>query len=203
MDLPDTSTSDEERICVLWEDQSAFIELYQRHYDAVLRYALRRTSAATAYDVVADTFLVAWRKPGAVPSEPLPWLYGVARRVLANERRRLQRSADLELRLQGALATCGSRAGDDPSDSVAERQRVLAAFMELSAVDQELLRLTAWEDLDARAAAEVLNCSLPTVYVRLHRARRRLEKALTQQDNLQMDDLPPQPLASKQDQNPG
>lgn len=79
-----------------------FNALYQAHATAVLRYACRRADPDTARDVVAETFLVAWRKLGAVPRDPAqaePWLYGVARRVLANIDRSAQRRSRVTARL--------------------------------------------------------------------------------------------------------
>jgi RNA polymerase sigma-70 factor, ECF subfamily len=62
----------------------------------VLAHALRRTDAGAAHDAVAETFLVAWRRFDEVPRDPLPWLYGVARRVLADQRRAGRRRASLQ-----------------------------------------------------------------------------------------------------------
>ena len=76
-----------------------FEEMFTEHYAAVRGYALRRTSADAAQDAVAETFLVAWRRLDDVPPDALPWLFGVARRVLANQRRSAARSEALEERL--------------------------------------------------------------------------------------------------------
>ncbi len=160
----------------MWDHPEHFERMYARHYEAVYRYALRRTSAAVAPDVVAETFLTAWRRPDAVPAEPLPWLYGVARGVLANERRRVQRSASLSTRLHAVRPTAG--AAGDHSEHVAESERVAAAMLRLPPRDQEVLRLIAWEDLDIRGAATALGCSPTAARVRLHRARRRLARLL-------------------------
>ena len=65
------------------ERQRAFEELFATHYWAVRGYVLRRCRASVADDVLADTFLVAWRRFDSVPDDPLPWLLGVARRLLA------------------------------------------------------------------------------------------------------------------------
>ena len=67
--------------------QVVFERLYRANYDRVLAYGLRRTDPERARDATAETFVVAWRRLADVPPDPLPWLLGVARRVLANERR--------------------------------------------------------------------------------------------------------------------
>ena len=68
-----------------------FESLFREHHAAVRGYALRRGPPDMAPDVVAETFLVAWRRLDDVPADPLPWLYGVARRGLANARRSADR----------------------------------------------------------------------------------------------------------------
>jgi RNA polymerase sigma factor (sigma-70 family) len=155
-----------------------FSDLYQRQYEAVLRYALRRTDPETARDVAAETFLVAWRQLDGVPIESGmagPWLYGVARRVLANTERSRLRAERLTTRLgqQQRGASVPDEAG-----SIAEIARIRAALATLSEPDQEALRLVGWEELDLAAAALAMGCSPTTMAVRLHRARRRLERAL-------------------------
>src|ERR1700684_4396856 len=64
-----------------------FDALFDRHYAAVRAYVVRRSAAGGVDDVLSETFLVAWRRIDALPSDGLPWLLGVARRVLANQRR--------------------------------------------------------------------------------------------------------------------
>jgi RNA polymerase sigma-70 factor, ECF subfamily len=160
-----------------------FSELYQAHYEAVLRYARRRTDPETARDVVAEVFLVAWRRLGAVPADPgqaEPWLYGVARLVLANAERSRHR-------VQRVTARLGQQSRDDqvpdPAQAVTERARLELALASLTSSDQELLRLVGWEELDLAGAALAMGCSRSTMAVRLHRARRRLERALSAADD--------------------
>jgi RNA polymerase sigma-70 factor (ECF subfamily) len=145
--------------------------LFRDHARDVLAYALRRTDPATAEEVVADVFAVAWRRVDRVPhDEPLLWLYGVARRVLANEQRAARRRARLSSAL-GALMR-GAAAPADEGNDVAD------ALLGLRPPDREILMLVAWEGLDAPEAAVVLGCSAQAVHTRLHRARRRLEAEL-------------------------
>jgi RNA polymerase sigma factor (sigma-70 family) len=155
-----------------------FSDLYQAQYEAVLRYALRRTDPETARDVAAETFLVAWRQLDVIPIESGmagPWLYGVARRVLANTERSRLRAERLTIRLGQQRRVAGV---PDEAGSIAEIARIRAALATLSEPDQEALRLVGWEELDLAAAALAMGCSPATMAVRLHRARRRLERAL-------------------------
>lgn len=151
-------------------DADRFTDLFQRHYDAVLRYARRRTTPDRASDVAADVFTVAWRRMDAVPVDALPWLIATARRVLANQRRTNERAAALQLRMSAEPAGLPS----DLQEQVVVRMRWASALSRLSTDDQELLALFAWEGLSAKEAAASLGCSVAAVVMRLHRARRRL-----------------------------
>jgi len=158
-----------------------FERLYDAHYAAVLAYALRRAPRAEADDVVAETFTVAWRRLADVPDEPRPWLYEVARRVLANRRRGDERRAALIERLQAAPSIAADEpieglqhTADGPVDLIA----LATAFAALPEHEREALALVAWEGLSTRDAARAAGCSDVAMRVRLHRARRRLERAL-------------------------
>jgi RNA polymerase sigma-70 factor (ECF subfamily) len=129
-------------------DSSQFEDLYRRTYARVLAFSLRRTHRALAEDAVAATFLVAWRRRDELVDDPLPWLLGVARRVIANQLRGERRGAAL-------VARVGT-----------ER------------FDREALLLTAWDGLAPHEAANVVGCTPATFRVRLHRARRRFAQAL-------------------------
>lgn len=139
----------------------------------MLAYALRRTDAASAHDVVAETFLAVWRRPGAVPDPALPWLLGIARRVLANRRRGDARRAAVAQRIADQVQPqplAATRADTD--------RPLLSALAALSDNDREALLLVAWDGLTSAEAAEVLGCSRATFDVRAHRARRRLAREL-------------------------
>ncbi|MFB4299140.1 RNA polymerase sigma factor [Actinomadura sp. NTSP31] len=158
--------------------EELFTALYRAHYEAVLRYALRRTDHDAAKDVVAETFLVAWRRWAEVPNDreqALPWLYGVAGKVLAGTRRSRIRRHRLIARLSfEPRAETGDLAG-----GVVSVQCLLEALERLPLKDQEILRLAGWEELDLAAIAVAVDCSKNAAAVRLHRARNRLEIALT------------------------
>ncbi|MGI8713405.1 MAG: RNA polymerase sigma factor [Solirubrobacteraceae bacterium] len=156
--------------------QTRFEQLYRAHAGRVRAYALRRTTGAAADDVVADVFLVAWRRLDDVPEDVLPWLLGVARRVLANRRRGDSRAAALHARLAGSHRL----SDDEPGGS--DNERALQALASLGENDRELLMLIAWDGLEAADVAQVLGVRRGTVAVRLHRARQRFADALAAQD---------------------
>lgn len=160
---------------VVGEDQSArFRDLYVRFYEPVHSFLRRRADEETARDVAANTFLVAWRRLDAVPQvEPLPWLIRTARLTLANEIRRDNRRKAYARRAQ-ADVRYDAQVTADLADSVAETERIRLALLDLPSADAEILRLTAWEDLDTRQVAMVLGCTVAAAKVRLHRARRKL-----------------------------
>lgn len=161
------------------ERRERFQQLYDAGYGPVLGYARRRTDTIDdAHDVVSETFMTAWRRLDEVPEGERArlWLFGVARRNLANHHRGRRRYRDLSQRLQREPAS---------SDDVAaaglggmETVSIAAAFERLSESDQDVLVMAGWEQLDAGQIAEVLGCSRPSARVRLHRARKRFTAAL-------------------------
>jgi RNA polymerase sigma-70 factor (ECF subfamily) len=157
------------------DDRERFERLYRENFRAVLRFAALRIDPERAKDVAAETFLVAWRRLDDVPAEPRPWLLGVARKVIAGQFRSQTRRDALAARLRTAD---GGGSGPDPAAALADRDEALAAFAALGERDREALRLVAWDGLTAAEAAEVLDVSRLAFAVRLHRARRRLERAL-------------------------
>jgi len=148
-----------------------FTDLFGAHYAAVLAYGLRRVDSATAHDLAAEVFVVAWRRLPTAPERPRAWLLAVARRVLANELRRQERAGRLHRRIADQPATA---AQDGVVEGWAGDDELGRAVARLSTVDQELVRLLVWEELDPQEAAEVLGCTGGAFRVRLHRVRKRL-----------------------------
>jgi RNA polymerase sigma-70 factor, ECF subfamily len=147
-----------------------FRAIYLQNYVPVLGYALRRTSTPDdAADVVAETFLVLWRRLDRAPAddETRPWLYGIARKVMANGHRSERRWAHLAARLR-AQSVAGDAGDAGPASDIVSR-----AMGQLSPADRELLRLAAWEELTPPELAAALGCSTNAAKTRLHRARRR------------------------------
>jgi RNA polymerase sigma-70 factor (ECF subfamily) len=160
------------------DEERRFRALFEDEARGVLGYALRRVdSPEDAADVVAETFGVAWRRIADVPpgAEARPWLYGVARRVLANQRRgalRRRRLADRmreQLRLTDGL---DATVDDDRAQAVG---RALALLPEQ---DREVLLLANWEGLAPAEIAAVVGVPAATARTRLHRARGRLRAEL-------------------------
>jgi RNA polymerase sigma factor (sigma-70 family) len=158
------------------ERRRRFEEVYAANCGPILGYVLRRTdNPDDAADVIAETFLTAWRRLDAVPpgDQARLWLYGVARRVLANHRRGERRRIAANDRLRAQLT-----ARYQPPEYTGELAEIAAAFRSLPEPDRELLALVGWEGLDHGQVAAVLGCSRNAVRIRLHRARRRLAAEL-------------------------
>jgi RNA polymerase sigma-70 factor, ECF subfamily len=151
-----------------------FEALFRENADTVLAYATRRSDPDTAQEIVADTFAVAWRRLDVVPDPALPWLLGVARNVLANERRSRRRAEALMLR----LVRQPLESSDDPADVIDARLTVQAALDRLLPAEREVLELLAWEGLSAAQASDALGCSRVALAVRMHRARWRFRQFL-------------------------
>jgi RNA polymerase sigma-70 factor (ECF subfamily) len=169
-----------------------FDSLFTEHQRRVLAYAMRRArSLEDAEDVAAETFTIAWRKLDAIPrDEPLPWLYAVARRVLANHRRGLGRRERLAALLRVDDVVTPVRAGEDVDGPV------FAALASLSAADQELLRLVAWEELGNQGIATVLGITANAVAIRLHRVRARFAAALAEKPDADLKGIDPSRTSS-------
>ncbi|WP_433227344.1 RNA polymerase sigma factor [Actinomadura formosensis] len=153
-------------------DEDEFAAVYAATYKPLLGYALRRCDTPEdAADVVAETFATAWRRAADMPAgdEARLWLYGVARRVLANHRRGVLRHSLKTAALRAELASITPARDETP---------VADVFRALPGRDRELLALVAWEGLSVAEIATVLGCSHNAVSIRLHRARRRFARAL-------------------------
>jgi RNA polymerase sigma-70 factor (ECF subfamily) len=151
------------------ERRTRFEEIFREVYEPLQRYARRRIDAAAADDVVAEALLVVWRRVDeAPPGQALPWCYGIARRCLANRRRSDVRQANVVDRLMGERDA-------PPGES---DEFLWAALADLDTDDREIVRLWAWEDLQPREIAVVLDISANAAAIRVHRAKRRLADAM-------------------------
>ena len=154
--------------------EADFAALFNAHFDSLLAYTRRRApQLADAEDAMAETYVVAWRRFAELPADAQGqrlWLFGVAYRVIANQRRAAGRRLQLTERLKLALLP--------PSRPPAALADVTEALTTLADGDQEILRLAAWEGLSHGEIGQVLAITPNAAAIRLHRARRRLEDAL-------------------------
>ena len=159
--------------------EARFTRLYEAYYADVLAYCVRRVNRTDAEDVANEVFTVLWRRLDGIEEESaIAWLYGVAHRTITNRWRGNSRRNRLRERLDGF--------GGEPSEPLDtlvvrrdEDRKVLDAMTTLGPADQEVLRLSAWEELSAPQIAEVVGCSVSAAEQRLHRAKIRLAKVLS------------------------
>lgn len=159
--------------------EERFRTLYLDSYDPVVRFVRRRCPPAEADDIVAETFLVAWRRFEGVPArteEQLAWIYAVARNCMLNSTRGHRRRTSLAVR----IADQRPPGHPDETDAVLDRIDLATSWRQLPDDDQEVLALKLWEGLTSTQAATVLGATPSAARVRLSRAKRRLRSLLTQ-----------------------
>jgi RNA polymerase sigma-70 factor, ECF subfamily len=159
------------------EATERFTALYDENYQRVYAYAVSRAGRQLAEEIASEVFLIAWRRLAELPAHELPWLLTVTRNVAASQFRAAVREQSMAAELRAWTSEADLATGDI-ADQITERMAVLKALAALPDSDRELLTLVAWHGLAANQAAQVVGCSTATYFVRLHRARRRLERAM-------------------------
>lgn len=165
-----------------------FAELYRRHSGAVFRYAASRLGREPADDLTSDVFLVAFdrrnRYDASVPSA-LPWLLGIATRLIRRHRRDEVAGWKALTTLGGLGGEGSARTHSDPVDALDSwldarslTGSLSSAIARLPQRDRDVLTLTAWSELDSAGIAEALGIPEGTVRSRLHRARKILRTHL-------------------------
>src|SRR6266545_4389044 len=161
--------------------------LYDEHARDLHRYLARRLEPATADDLVAETFLIAWERRASYRPERASaraWLYGIATNLL-------RRHARSEARAWRAMARDGGQAeiADAPdtvaahrADASSQARRLAGTLAELREQERDVLLLVAWAGLKPVEIAEALDLPVATVRTRLHRARTALRGCLTKED---------------------
>jgi len=163
-------------------EPEAFGALFDRHAARIHRYVSGRLGRDAADDVLAETFIAAFRRRGRYDrSRPdaRPWLYGIAANVIAQHRRDEVR----RWRLLAALPVDAPVSGhaDDVADRVsaqAVRAQLADALAGLAGRDRDVLLLAAWADLTYEEIATALAIPVGTVRSRLFRARRLIRESL-------------------------
>jgi len=150
--------------------EARFAEVFQ-NFGSIVRYAAARGSRDPE-GIAAEVMTIAWRRLPSLPADdPRPWLFVTARNLLMAERRRTGRQATLDA--HHAETPAAEAESGDPA--------VTAALMELRPADRDALLLVSWDDLTPAQAARVAGISPVAFRVRLYRARRRFEQALSSQ----------------------
>lgn len=152
--------------------------LFENHYDEVLAYCVRRLGRTHADEVAAEVFAIAWKRFDEIDWTTVrPWLYGLARGVVANRWRSIVRHRRLARKMSNLAPTTG----EGPEVLVVQRERdreVIHTLRKLRGADQEVLMLSTWEGLTAREIGSVFGISTTAAEQRIHRARRRFAQAL-------------------------
>ena len=160
---------------------SRLAELFSSHYNEVLAFCARRVGRGEAEDAAADVFAIAVRRAEEIDWTTVrPWLYGIARGVLANRWRTLQRRQRLLMR----MATFSQTTSEPPADVVVRRaddHEALVALQRLRANDREILMLAAWEEMSGPEIAQTLGITVSAAEQRLHRAKKRYARVLDPQ----------------------
>ena len=150
--------------------EAEFRAAWERDGPRVAAYVRRHAPADDVPDLVAETFLQAWRRWADVPEPPLPWLIGTARKVVGNQRRGDDRRSALQQRI--VLLGDAARSADDASLLATERLAALTALAELPEDQREALLLVAWDGLTPEQAAAVMGVRPGTFRVKTHRERK-------------------------------
>ncbi|UNK70931.1 RNA polymerase sigma factor [Microbacterium sp. H1-D42] len=176
-----------------------FSEIFERHIAALSTYVARRVGPEVSDDIISETFLIAFRKRRRFDQDrasALPWLMGIATRVLSQHRRE---QASHWRALQSAYAASDDVAIDDVDRSVtrldasAEVERLYPRIAALSAADREVLFLHAWGDLTYEEIASALRMPIGTVRSKLSRIRTKLAAP---SGGRHADPPPPKPAAT-------
>jgi RNA polymerase sigma factor (sigma-70 family) len=152
--------------------------LYREHGHRVLAYLARRVQPVEdAADLLSETMMITWRRREDIPAAPddVPWLFGVARNVLANHRRSTDRRNSATAHLARVLTDLAHPASGDHVDAGLDARRALS---QLSDIDREIVTLSAWDGLTSAEISAVVGVPSATVRTRLARARQRLRQLM-------------------------
>lgn len=155
------------------DDAVQFTRCWEQDGPRVAAYARRHIAVDDVKDVVAETFLHAWRRWDGVPQPPIPWLIGTARKVIGNQRRAAKRRSALQDRL--LLLDAAAASADDAGVLATDRIAAIEALAALPEQQREALLLIAWDGLTPDQAAAVLGIRSGAFRVRAHRARKALD----------------------------
>ncbi|MCX4993521.1 RNA polymerase sigma factor [Streptomyces sp. NBC_00568] len=163
----------------------AFAKLYEAYANTVYNHAFRLTANwAAAEDVMATTFMEAWRLHNKIDAEGgslRPWLLGIATNTARNQYRS-NRRYKAAVTAAAQVSTAVPDHADDVAGRLDDQQRMTAVLTALSSMrrpEREVLTLCLFEGLEYSQAAEALGIPLGTVRSRLSRARAKLKRLAT------------------------
>ncbi|MEV5749593.1 RNA polymerase sigma factor [Actinoallomurus sp. NPDC052308] len=184
--LPQEEPDDPALVAASLENPESFGELFRRHAPRLHAYAKRRLGPTLADDVVSETFAIAFRRRESFDgrSEFSAWLWGIASKLISRHHRQ-------ETRMYRAFARTGvdpaedgvTESADDRMAAAALGPHLAKALAALGAQDRNALLLLAWGELSYAEIAATLDLPLGTVKAKIHRARKKLRKALPEEKN--------------------
>jgi RNA polymerase sigma-70 factor (ECF subfamily) len=175
--------------------EARFENLYRSTATDLLAFLTRRASdPEEATDILAEVYLVAWRRLDKVPTDEGArlWLFGVAQKLLLKSNRQLRSYQDIVRGITAEMSAGTSHS--KPDDEFTDRVR--ASLRKLPKAQREALLLTAWEGLKPREIAKVTGSTANLVRVRLHHARKQLQQELSAAPGQDSDDAASDPLRS-------
>ncbi|WP_433474920.1 RNA polymerase sigma factor [Spirillospora sp. CA-142024] len=189
--MSETSEADADDASVIRRSRrepEAFAEVFRRYAPDIKRYVIRRLGADAAEDVVAETFLTAFRQRDrydlARPNAR-PWLYGIATNLMGRHvRAEVRQLRVLERMGTDPVMAPFTERSDERLSAGASRRALAGALAALPKGHRDALLLVAWGDLSYAEAAQALNVRIGTVRSRINRARHRLRRHLGATDSV-------------------
>ncbi|MER6578594.1 RNA polymerase sigma factor [Nonomuraea sp. NPDC001023] len=180
--MSDTSPADSAVLARSRQEPEVFAEIFRRHAPEIKRFVVRRLGPDVAEDVVAETFLAAFRQRGRYDlarHNALPWLYGIATNLVGRHKRTEARQLNLLARtgVDPVTEPFTSRS-DERLSAQAVKQGLAAALAALPAGHRDVLLLVTWGGLSYPEAAEALGIRVGTVRSRVNRARAKIRAEL-------------------------
>jgi RNA polymerase sigma factor (sigma-70 family) len=179
-----TQSGDAGRFTRWARDSDAFEDFYRRHVREVEGFVARRVGDRDrAADLTADVFVAAVEASASYEAKrgsEIGWLFGIARNIVAGQRRRDRRDQALALRISGSalLGQDESYAIDDRLEAERSARELYAAMDHLPDGERAVLELVALDGLSVADASRALGIGAVAGRVRLLRARRTLATAL-------------------------
>jgi RNA polymerase sigma factor (sigma-70 family) len=168
-----TPRTDAEAIAASLDAPRVFVDVFDRHFDAIHRYLRRRVGSPIADELASETFTQAFanrKRYDLERPDARPWLYGIAHNLLRHHYRDEERA--LRAYARTGLDVDSSVPPDVPDSAVG------SLLANLSPGERDVLLLVAWAELEYAEVAEALGIPVGTVRSRLNRVRGRMRELL-------------------------